>query len=226
MTRTRQTIRSSASAAQAKIPINEMTHVPVKSPKKKANTPFSFARERAKLCKKNNVFWRLPFRRLVNEITFDMFGKEEDLQYRWQSAAIDSIQERAEEYLLELFEDANYIANHSGRPTLLLKDFKLARFLYDKHYNREERPETIHEKEFKEHAQKLKLKKERVTNRVVLKKEEPIAEEKEVVIKTQSKQQQTPKKPRVNTKKSSAPALAPASVDKDSISDDIDPNNL
>jgi len=230
MTRTRQTVRASASSIQEKKPISEQKHVPViRKPPKKANTPFSFARERMKLCKRDNVFWKLPFKRLINEITVDMYGQEEEFQFRWQQSAIDGIQEAAEEYLLELFEDANTFANHAGRPTLLPKDLHAALYLYDKRKNKALRPETIHEKEVKQHAQKLKLKKERSANRAVVKKELKVEDDAAVaapvtddttpiVVKSPPK---TPRKPR---KKSEVPQLAPASDNNNN--DDVDLDNL
>lgn len=230
MTRTRQTVRASASAVEAKKPISEMKHVPIiRKPPKKANTPYSFARERMKLCKKDNVFWKLPFKRLINEITVELFGSEEEFQFRWQQSAIDGIQEAAEEYLLELFEDANTFANHAGRPTLLPKDLNAARYLYDKRQNKALRPETIHEKEVKQHAQKLKLKKERTVNRIVIKKEPKLEDDAaiaapvtddtvDVVVKT------APKPPRKPRKKAEVPQLAPASDNNNT--DDVDLDNL
>lgn len=223
MTRTRQTARPSAAHAPAKNSLNDKPQVvPVKKPRKKANTPFSFARERIKLCSQTKVFWKIPFRRLVNEITVELYGSEPESRFRWQTSAVDAIQETAEEYLLELFEDANTFANHSGRPTLLPKDLRAALYLYDKHRNKEMRPKTIHEKEVEKHAEKLQIKKERRS--VTVKKEEhvsdiPVTEsvvdDTAIVVKLPPK---TPRKPRT-TKNASSPVLAPAS-------DEVDPNNL
>lgn len=230
MTRTRQTAVKSSQHTALKTPISEQKHVPIipiQIKKKKANTPYSFARERMKLCKKDNVFWRLPFKRLINEITVDLFGEEEEFQFRWQQSAIDGIQEAAEEYLLELFEDANTFANHAGRPTILPKDLNAALYLYDKRKNKALRPETIHEKEVKQHAQKLKLKKERNSSRVAIKKEQqkaeddaagPMTDESPIIVKPAAPK--TPRKPR---KKSEVPQLAPAS---DNNNDEVDPNDL
>lgn len=230
MTRTRQTARPSSQRAALKTPpVDQKQHVPiipVQIKKKKANTPYSFARERMKLCKKDNVFWRLPFKRLINELTVDMFGAEDEFQFRWQQSAIDGIQEAAEEYLLELFEDANTFANHAGRPTILPKDLNAALYLYDKRKNKALRPETIHEKEVKQHAHKLKLKKERNSNRVAIKKEQqkaeddvPVTDETPVTVKP-AVPKALPRKPR---KKSEVPQLAPAS---DNNNDEVDPNDL
>ena len=65
---------------------------------------------------------RLPFQRLVREITQDF---KTDLQF--QSAAILCLQEAAEAYLVGLFEDTNLCAIHAKRVTIMPKDIKLAR---------------------------------------------------------------------------------------------------
>ncbi|KAE9419402.1 hypothetical protein Angca_003326 [Angiostrongylus cantonensis] len=65
---------------------------------------------------------KLPFQRLVREI----------LQYhnaylRLQSSAVMALQEAAEAYLVELFEDTNLCAIHAKRVTITPKDLQLAR---------------------------------------------------------------------------------------------------
>ena len=44
----------------------------------------------------------------------------------FQSRAILSLQEAAEQYLVHLFEDTNKCAQHDKRVTIMAKDFKLA----------------------------------------------------------------------------------------------------
>ena len=46
---------------------------------------------------------------------------------RFQSVAILALQEAAEAYLVQLFEDANLCAIHAGRVTIMPKDVQLAR---------------------------------------------------------------------------------------------------
>lgn len=46
---------------------------------------------------------------------------------RWQSAAILALQEAAEAFLVHLFEDANLLAIHAKRVTIMQKDIQLAR---------------------------------------------------------------------------------------------------
>lgn len=47
--------------------------------------------------------------------------------FRWQSHAIQALQEAAEAYLVHLFEDTNLIAIHCKRITIMKKDLQLAR---------------------------------------------------------------------------------------------------
>ena len=65
---------------------------------------------------------RLPFQRLVREISQDFKG---DL--RFQSPALMALQEAAEAYLVGLFEDTNLCAIHAKRVTIMPKDIQLAR---------------------------------------------------------------------------------------------------
>lgn len=65
---------------------------------------------------------RLPFQRLVREI-----AKTRKSGVRFQSTAIQALQEAAEAHLVGLFEDANRCAIHAHRVTIMQKDMKLAR---------------------------------------------------------------------------------------------------
>ena len=67
---------------------------------------------------------KLPFQRLVREITQDF---KTDMM--WQSQAILALQEASEAYLVALYEDANRVAIHAKRVTILPKDIQLARRL-------------------------------------------------------------------------------------------------
>ena len=68
------------------------------------------------------MFRKLPFQRLVREITQDI---KTDLSY--QSQAILALQEASEAYLVHLFEDANICAIHAKRVTIMPRDIQLAR---------------------------------------------------------------------------------------------------
>ncbi|KAI9704669.1 MAG: centromeric DNA-binding histone H3-like protein cse4 [Bogoriella megaspora] len=68
---------------------------------------------------------KLPFARLVREIALNINPHQE--VYRWQSQAIQALQEAAEAFLVHLFEDTNLCAIHAKRVTIQQKDIQLAR---------------------------------------------------------------------------------------------------
>ncbi len=65
---------------------------------------------------------KLPFQRLVREIS-----RQSGKDLRWQSSAIQALQEASEAYLVGLFEDTNLAAIHAHRVTIMPKDMHLAR---------------------------------------------------------------------------------------------------
>ncbi|KAL8816578.1 MAG: hypothetical protein Q9223_004440 [Gallowayella weberi] len=69
---------------------------------------------------------KLPFSRLVREIALSLvpIGGE---ALRWQSQAIQALQEAAEAFMVHLFEDTNLCAIHAKRVTIMQKDIQLAR---------------------------------------------------------------------------------------------------
>jgi histone H3 len=69
-----------------------------------------------------NLIRKLPFQRLVREVTGEIFP-----QFRMQSAALSALQEASEVYLVGLFEDTNLCAIHAKRQTIMAKDMMLAR---------------------------------------------------------------------------------------------------
>ncbi|KAK0711157.1 histone-fold-containing protein [Lasiosphaeris hirsuta] len=68
---------------------------------------------------------KLPFSRLVREIALQCRPSGEEM--RWQSQAIQALQESAEAFLVHLFEDTNLCAIHAKRVTIMQKDIQLAR---------------------------------------------------------------------------------------------------
>ena len=72
---------------------------------------------------------KLPFQRLVREIAGDIGICPEHLRgkLRFQSAAVNALQEASEAYLVGLFEDCNICAIHAKRVTIMPKDIHLAR---------------------------------------------------------------------------------------------------
>jgi histone H3 len=67
---------------------------------------------------------KLPFQRLVREITLDFKDN-----IRFQQSAMMALQEAAEAYLVGLFEDTNLCAIHTRRVTIMPKDMQLTRRL-------------------------------------------------------------------------------------------------
>lgn len=67
---------------------------------------------------------RLPFQRLVREITQDVCLVSKD--YRFRHEAMLALQEAAEAYLVGVFEDTNLCALHARRVTIIPKDMQLA----------------------------------------------------------------------------------------------------
>jgi len=65
---------------------------------------------------------KLPFQRLVREIA-QYFATD----LRFQSSAVLALQDAAEAYLVQLFEDTNLAAIHAKRVTIMPKDLQLAR---------------------------------------------------------------------------------------------------
>ena len=74
-----------------------------------------------------------PFQRLVREIAAETPNGNE---LRFQSNAILALQEAAEMYIVQLFEDAYMCSIHAKRVTLMVKDLKLARRIrFGSHYD-------------------------------------------------------------------------------------------
>ena len=68
------------------------------------------------------LFQKLPFQRLVREITGKLFLEK----YRFQETALLALQEASEAYFIGLFEDTNLCAIHAKRVTLMENNMKLA----------------------------------------------------------------------------------------------------
>ncbi|KJX99559.1 histone H3-like centromeric protein A [Zymoseptoria brevis] len=69
---------------------------------------------------------KLPFSRLVREVCMNVAPASSEVS-RWQSQAIQALQEAAEAFLVHLFEDSNLCAIHAKRVTIMQKDIQLAR---------------------------------------------------------------------------------------------------
>ncbi|KAL9106813.1 MAG: hypothetical protein Q9227_008235 [Pyrenula ochraceoflavens] len=70
---------------------------------------------------------KLPFARLVREVAISILPSSSVNDMRWQSQAIQALQEAAEAFLVHLFEDTNLCAIHAKRVTIMQKDIQLAR---------------------------------------------------------------------------------------------------
>ncbi|KXN69649.1 histone-domain-containing protein, partial [Conidiobolus coronatus NRRL 28638] len=80
---------------------------------------------------------KLPFSRVVRDIANELFGA--GMSYggsdrgtygsgiRWQSTALQALQEASEAFLVHLLEDANLCAIHAKRVTIMDRDIRLAR---------------------------------------------------------------------------------------------------
>ena len=64
---------------------------------------------------------KIPFQRLVRQIVYDMKG----MDYRFQSTALLALQESAEDFLVNMFDQCNQIAIHGKRQTVMPKDIRL-----------------------------------------------------------------------------------------------------
>jgi len=69
----------------------------------------------------NLLIQKLPFSRLCNEIRQSICPEK-----RFQKSAVMAIQEAAESYIVELFEDTNLLCLHANRKSIIPKDLKLA----------------------------------------------------------------------------------------------------
>ena len=72
---------------------------------------------------------KLPFQRLVREIMYNTL-KKPDL--RITPDALLALQEAAEAYLVNMFDDVNLIAIHGKRQTIMVKDIKIWKRLTNK----------------------------------------------------------------------------------------------
>ena len=70
---------------------------------------------------------KIPFQRLVREIVY----KLKDKDYRFQSTALLALQEAAEAFLVNMFDQCNDIAIHGKRVTVMRKDIQLWKRIHD-----------------------------------------------------------------------------------------------
>lgn len=90
--------------------------------------PFAVVRKQHSICASNLIARRLLMLYQVREVAFNVSPASLD-GHRWQSQAIQALQEAAEAFLVHLFEDTNLCALHAKRVTIMQKDIQLARRL-------------------------------------------------------------------------------------------------
>ncbi|CAJ0627268.1 12131_t:CDS:2, partial [Entrophospora sp. SA101] len=72
----------------------------------------------------NLLLRRIPFSR-VEEIATNIFQQHSNMGFEFESTAITALQEAAETYLIELFQDARLCTIHAKRATLSKEDIEL-----------------------------------------------------------------------------------------------------
>lgn len=77
-----------------------------------------------------NVIPKSSFRRLIKIITTTSHP-----HIRYQSSAIDAIQEASEAYMTNIFENTNLCAIHARRVTIMVRDMQLARRIRGEVFN-------------------------------------------------------------------------------------------
>lgn len=73
------------------------------------------------------VIPKLPFQRLVRELAGDAMNRD----LRFSRVALEALQEAAEAYAVEMFQESQICALHNKRTTVHQKDMRLARKLRD-----------------------------------------------------------------------------------------------
>lgn len=105
-------------------------HHVVKKGEKRRHKPGELALKDIKRLR-NTTDLQIPkasFHRLVREITL-AYSPPDGFSIKYQVAALIALQEAAESYLVNLFEDGNRCTTHAKRVTLMPRDVDLARHL-------------------------------------------------------------------------------------------------
>ncbi|KAK0559549.1 histone H3.1 [Tilletia horrida] len=129
MARTKQTARRSTGGQAPRLQLTSKTALKTSSVVVGVKKPHRYKpgtvalREIRRYQKSTELLIRkLPFQRLVKEIAQDYHDS-----IRFQSSAINALQEASEAYLVSFFEDVNAAAIHAKRVTITPKDVALAR---------------------------------------------------------------------------------------------------
>ncbi|XP_023754490.1 histone H3-like centromeric protein CENH3 isoform X1 [Lactuca sativa] len=139
MARTKQIAKRSSSKAKLKTGIassSTSTPQPRKSPRKTPSSSEAGAGERKRHHRHKPGTQALrEIRRLQKTVNLLIRTVREISNYfapevtRWQAEALQALQEAAEDYLVQLFEDSMLCSIHAKRVTLMKKDWELARRL-------------------------------------------------------------------------------------------------
>ncbi|KAH8025998.1 hypothetical protein MRX96_012984 [Rhipicephalus microplus] len=132
MARTKQTVQVARKSTGGKAPRKQLSAklmrkiMPSSTAVKKAHRfrPGTVALREIRRYQKSTelLIRKLPFQRLVREISQDMLHN-----LRFQYSALLALQEATEAYLVGIFEDSNLCAIHARRVTIMPKDINLAR---------------------------------------------------------------------------------------------------
>ena len=76
---------------------------------------------------------KAPFRKLIKQISQE-YRVTPSVQVHFQSTAIAALQEAAENFIVDPFEDVNLLAVHAKRVTVMPKDIRLALRIRGDHY--------------------------------------------------------------------------------------------
>lgn len=118
-------MRMQLATKRARLITNYKELPPVKLSQKRYHKKGALALKQIKQFQKttNLLIPHAPFIRLVRDVTQEVTSGD----IKWKGFALTALQEAAEYYLVNLFEDSNLCALHAGRVTIMDKDIKLVR---------------------------------------------------------------------------------------------------
>ena len=98
-----------------------------KNKPKKSNQKIKALREIKKYQDTTDLLIKgLPFQRLVRDIAMKY-----NTELEFQRAAIEALQESSEAFLVKFFELTNILATHANRVTILRRDIRLAKYVFN-----------------------------------------------------------------------------------------------
>ena len=107
--------------------VPEQHSTKIKNKPKRSNQCIKALREIKKYQETTDLIIRgLPFQRLVRSTAMKY-----NTELKFQRAAIEALQEGSEAFLVRLFELTNILATHANRVTILQRDIRLAKYIFD-----------------------------------------------------------------------------------------------